>query len=128
MPKDLQKIYLLSGTGQLITPDLSEGILEGITRRSVFQIANDMGIETIERPIERSELYIADEVFLTGTGCQVAWVEQIDRRKIADGKIGPVTEKLKEKFFKVVKGEDKKYEKWCTKISCMNGAYVSYKI
>lgn len=103
--------------GTLITPDLSEGILEGITRRSVLQIANDMGIETTERPIERSELYIADEVFLTGTGCQVAWVEQIDRRKIADGKIGPVTEKLKEKFFKVVKGEDKEYEKWCIKIA-----------
>jgi branched-chain amino acid aminotransferase len=104
-------------SGQLITPDLSEGILEGITRRSVIQIAKDMGIDTIERPIERSELYVAEEVFLTGTGCQVAWVEQIDRRRIADGKIGPVTEKLKEKFFKVVKGEDKKYEKWCTKIS-----------
>jgi branched-chain amino acid aminotransferase len=102
--------------GVLITPDLSEGILEGITRRSVLQIAKDLDIPTVERPIERSELYIADEVFLTGTGCQVAWVEQIDKRPIADGKIGPVTAKLKDKFFKLVKGEDKKYEAWCTKI------------
>lgn len=102
--------------GTLITPDLSEGILEGITRRSVIQIAQDMGIPTIERPIERSELYVADEVFLTGTGCQVAWVEQIDKRKIGTGKIGSVTEKLKEKFFAVVKGEDEQYTKWCTKI------------
>ncbi len=102
--------------GTLVTPDLSEGILEGITRRSLLQIAQNMGIPTIERPIERSELYIADEVFLSGTGCQVAWVEQIDKRTIADGKIGPITEKLREKFFKVVKGEDKDYQEWCTKI------------
>src|SRR6185437_13087913 len=102
--------------GVLITPDLSEGILEGITRRSLIQIAKDLGIPTVERPIERSELYVADEIFLSGTGCQVAWVEQIDKRIIADGKIGPITEKLKDTFFKVVKGEDKKYEKWCTKI------------
>ena len=102
--------------GTLITPDLSEGILEGITRRSVLQIAKDMEITTVERPIERSELYVADEVFLTGTGCQVAWVEQIDKRTIGDGKIGPITAKLKDKFFKVVKGEDKEYEEWCTKI------------
>jgi len=102
--------------GVLITPDLSEGILEGITRRSLIQIAKDLGIPTVERPIERSELYVADEIFLSGTGCQVAWVEQIDKRIIADGKIGPITAKLKDTFFKVVKGEDKKYEKWCTKI------------
>ena len=102
--------------GVLITPDLSEGILEGITRRSLLHIAKDLGIPTVERPIERSELYIADEVFLSGTGCQVAWVEQIDKRIIGDGKIGPITTKLKDKFFKVVKGEDKEYQKWCTKI------------
>jgi branched-chain amino acid aminotransferase len=102
--------------GTLITPDLSEGILEGITRRSILEIAKEMGIPTIERPIERSELYIADEVFLSGTGCQVAWVEQIDKRQIGDGKIGPITEKLREKFFNVVIGEDKKYGHWCTKI------------
>jgi branched-chain amino acid aminotransferase len=102
--------------GKLITPDLSEGILEGITRKSVIQIAQDMGISTIERPIERSELYVADEVFLTGTGCQVAWVEQIDKRQIGNGKIGSVASQLKDTFFKIVKGEDKKYEEWCTKI------------
>lgn len=103
--------------GQIITPSLAEGVLEGITRRSVIKIAADLGIETIERPIERSELYVADEVFLTGTGCQVAWVEQIDRRKIANGGIGPIAAQLKDKFFKVVKGEDAQYEEWCTKIT-----------
>lgn len=102
---------------KIITPSLSEGVLEGITRRSIIKIAQDLGIETIERPIERSELYVADEVFLTGTGCQVAWVEQIDKRKIADGKIGPVAAQLKDKFFKVVTGEDEQYEAWCTKVA-----------
>ncbi len=102
--------------GVLITPDLSEGILEGITRRSVMAIAKDLGVQVVERPIERSELYVADEVFLTGTGCQVAWVEQIDKRQIADGRIGSVTVKLKDTFFKVVKGEDNQYESWYTKV------------
>jgi branched-chain amino acid aminotransferase len=102
--------------GKLITPGFSEGVLDGITRRSVIQIAKDMGIETIERPIPRTELYVADEVFLTGTGCQVAWVEQIDKRTIADGKIGKLTKKLKETYFTVVKGENDQYNEWCTKI------------
>ncbi|HEX3081945.1 MAG TPA: branched-chain amino acid transaminase [Candidatus Saccharimonadia bacterium] len=110
-----ENVFLVRG-GRLITPGLSEGVLEGITRRSVIQLAADMGIETIERPIERSELYAADEVFLTGTGCQVAWVEQIDRRIIGDGKIGAVTAGLKEKFFNVVQGNDDAYANWCTKV------------
>ncbi|HSA84195.1 MAG TPA: branched-chain amino acid transaminase [Patescibacteria group bacterium] len=102
--------------GKLITPGLSEGILEGITRRSVIKIAKDMGIETVTRPIERSELYVADEVFLTGTGCQVAWVEQIDKRTIGTGKIGELTERLREKFFNTVKGDDDQYKEWTTRI------------
>lgn len=103
--------------GKLITPGFSEGVLEGITRRSVIQIASDLGIETVERSVPRTELYIADEVFLTGTGCQVAWVEQIDKRFIGNGKIGPITKRLKEKFFNVVKGADPQYIEWCTKIT-----------
>jgi branched-chain amino acid aminotransferase len=102
--------------GKLVTPGLSEGVLEGITRRSVMQIANDMGIETVERSIERSELYISDEIFLTGTGCQVAWVEKIDKRIIGNGKIGPITEKLREKFFNTVRGDDDQYKDWAIRI------------
>lgn len=101
----------------LITPDLGESVLEGITRRSVIKIASDMGFKTIERPIERSELYIADEVFLSGTGCQIAWVAQIDKRQIGNGKIGPITKKLQEKFFRIVRGDDNEYSNWTTKIS-----------
>jgi|SRR6185369_1201171 len=103
--------------GKLITPSVSEGVLEGITRRSIIEIATDMGIITIERSVERSELYVADEVFLTGTGCQVAWVEQVDRRSIGGGKIGKITEKLREKFFNTVRGDDDKYKNWTTRIS-----------
>jgi branched-chain amino acid aminotransferase len=103
--------------GKLITPGRSEGILEGITRRSVIKIAKDLGIETVERSIERSELYIADEVFLTGTGCQVAWVEKIDKRIIGNGKIGELTEKLRERFFNTVRGDDDQYKDWTTRIS-----------
>jgi len=103
--------------GKLITPGLSEGVLEGITRRSVMQMAADMGIETVERPVERSELYVAEEVFLTGTGCQVAWVEQIDHRAIGAGTIGPLTAKLKEKFFNTVQGNEEQYADWYTKIN-----------
>ncbi|MEK7571623.1 MAG: branched-chain amino acid transaminase [Patescibacteria group bacterium] len=102
--------------GTLITPGFSEGVLEGITRKSVIEIAQDVGIEVIERPIPRSELYIADEAFLTGTACQVAWIEKIDNRVIGSGKIGTITEKLKEKFFAAVKGDDDQYAQWCTKI------------
>lgn len=108
--------FFLVRNGKLITPSLSEGILEGITRKSVIQIAKDLGIETIERPIARSEIYIADEVFLTGTGCQIAWVEKIDKRTIGNGKIGAITDQLRAKFFKAVKGDDTKYKDWCTKI------------
>ncbi len=102
--------------GKLITPGLSEGALEGITRRSVIQIAKDMGIDTIERSIERSELYVSDEVFLSGTGCQVAWVAKIDNRQIGKAGIGSVTKKLQEKFFSIVRGKDKDYKAWTTKI------------
>lgn len=102
--------------GKMITPSVSEGILEGITRKSIIKIAEDMGIRTVEQPIERSELYVADEVFLTGTGCQVAWVEQIDKRKIGKGGIGPITEKIQKKFFAIVQGKDSEYLHWCTKV------------
>jgi branched-chain amino acid aminotransferase len=99
----------------LITPSVSEGVLEGITRRSVVQIARDIGIPVEMRSIERTELYVADEIFLSGTGCQVAWVQSIDKRVITP-KIGPITKKLQDKFFSIVRGNDKDYSEWCTKI------------
>lgn len=110
-----ENIFLVRN-GTLITPGFAEDVLEGITRMSLIKIAEDLGIKTIERAIARSELYSADEVFLSGTGCQVAWVEQIDKRTIGEGKIGPITEKLRALFFRTVRGEEGKYNAWCTKI------------
>lgn len=103
--------------GVLISPAVADDILEGITRRSVLQIAKDLGIPTEVRSIDRSELYVADEAFFAGTGVQVAWIQQIDKRVIGTGKCGEVTEKIREKFFKIVRGEGSSYDNWCTKIS-----------
>ncbi len=101
----------------LITPSLSEGVLEGITRRSILKICENLGIKTLERPVEKSELYIADEVFLSGTGCQIAWVEKIDKRTIGSGKIGEITKKLQKIYFEIVRGKSSDYSHWNTKIS-----------
>lgn len=108
--------FFMVRDGALITPGITEGILEGITRRSVIQLAKNMGIPVESRSIERSEVYIADEAFFTGTGCQVAWIGQIDKRTIGNGKRGKITEQLQEKFFNAVKGKDGNYTEWCTKI------------
>jgi len=110
-----ENIFLVRN-GKLITPGNASAILEGITRRTVLKIAQDMGIETEERDISRTELYVADEVFFTGTGAQVAWIESIDRRLIGDGKIGPITEKLRQTFFRYASGEVPEYMHWLTPV------------
>ncbi len=102
--------------GVLITPSKTQAILEGITRRSVLQIAQDLGIPIEERAIDRSELYVSDEAFFSGTGAQISWIAKIDHRTIGDGQIGPITSQIRDLFFRVVRGEEKKYESWCTKI------------
>lgn len=103
--------------GILFTPLETDSILEGITRRTVIQLAQDLGIEVKVRSIQRSELYICDEAFFTGTGVQVAWIAEIDHRTIGGGKRGKVTVAIQDLYFKVVKGEIEKYDKWCTKIN-----------
>ncbi len=103
--------------GVLVTPPITDDVLEGITRRTVIQIATDMGIKVIERSIDRSELYVSDEVFLTGTGCQVAWVNSIDKRTIGNGKIGELSSRLQKEYFATVHGQVDKYSNWCTKVS-----------
>jgi branched-chain amino acid aminotransferase len=102
--------------GVLITPPNSASILEGITMRTIIELAKDEGIEVIRRDIGRSELYIADEVFFTGTGAQVAWVAQIDRRLIADGAIGPITQRLRDRYMNLVRGRDKKFKDWAVPV------------
>lgn len=102
--------------GVLITPSPSDDILEGITRRTILQLAQDYGIPVLERTIDRSELYCADEVFLSGTGCQIAWVQAVDRRIIATGKIGKITEQIRTLYLDTVHGKVAKYNDWCTKV------------
>lgn len=102
--------------GVIITPAASSDILEGITRRTVFEFAKDLGISVKERMVDRSELYVADEVFFSGTGAQIAWVSHIDHRRIGTGTIGPITKQIHDVFFSVVRGKNKTYEKWLTKV------------
>lgn len=98
--------------GVLITPPRTDDILEGIVRRSVLQIAEDQGIPVEERSIDRSELYIADEAFFSGTGAQIAWIRTIDNRAIGDGSRGKITGILQDLFFRIVRGEEDNYNHW----------------
>ena len=99
--------------GVLITPPVTENILEGITRRSVMELAREeLGIPVVERPIDRTEIYICDELFLTGTAAQITAVTRVDHRPVGNGKMGPITSKLRELFEKVARGKIPKYRHW----------------
>lgn len=100
---------------KLITPSTGVALLEGITRRSIIEIAANEGIDVIERNVARSELYQAQEAFFSGTAVQVAWIKQIDRRPISQ-KMGPLTKIIQTKLDQVVRGKDKQYDAWLTKI------------
>ncbi|MEW6001678.1 MAG: branched-chain amino acid transaminase [Nitrospirota bacterium] len=91
-------------------------ILEGITRNSIIEIANDEGIKIIEERFTRDELYIADEAFFTGTAAEVTPIREVDERPIGNGEPGEITKKLQSIFFKIVKGKEEKYSHWLTKI------------
>lgn len=98
--------------GTIITPPLSAGILDGITRKSLIEVASDAGIKIIERDIERSELYTADELFFVGTAAEITPILRVDGRTIGNGKVGPVAIKLRSLFIDIVKGRVDKYRKW----------------
>jgi branched-chain amino acid aminotransferase len=108
--------FFLVRDGQLITPPSYGDILEGITRRSIITVAGDLGIPVVERPIDKTEVYVADEAFLAGTGVQVAWISEVDGRVIGEGKIGPISAKIQKLFFNIVRGREKKYASWLTKV------------
>jgi branched-chain amino acid aminotransferase len=112
-----ENLFLVRG-GQLITPEVSENIVEGITRSTLMAFARDeLGIEVVERTVDRTELYTAEEVILCGTGAEVSPVIEIDRRTIADGEPGPVTRRLQDLYFGACKGEDDRYVGWLTPIT-----------
>jgi len=103
--------------GKLVTPASYNSILMGITRQTVIELArNELGIETIERQIVRSELYTAEECFLTGTAAHVTPVAEIDRRVIGNGEVGEITEKLQKIYSEVIRGNNRKYLSWCTPV------------
>jgi branched-chain amino acid aminotransferase len=103
--------------GKLVTPASYNNILMGITRDTVIKLAqNELGIETIERQVERSELYTAEECFLTGTAAHLTPVAEIDHRPIGDGEIGKITKKLQKLYFEVIRGNNPKYLDWCTPV------------
>ena len=103
--------------GTLITPPESDNILEGVTRKVLMKLAReDLGLPVIERSLDRSELYVADEVFLCGTGAQVSPVLEIDRRTVGDGVGGPVTKALQELYFDICKGRVEERLDWLTPV------------
>ena len=110
-----ENIFLLS-KGRLKTPALSCSNLEGITRDSVFDIAKHLKIEVEEGRVTRDELYIADEVFLTGTAAEITPVREIDNRTIGNGKRGKATTRIQKMFFEIVHGSHAKFKKWLSEV------------
>jgi branched-chain amino acid aminotransferase len=99
--------------GVLYTPPLYS-VLDGITRATAIELARDAGIAFMERPVTRDELYIADELFLTGTAAEVSPIREVDHRRVGDGKRGPITKQLQDAYFAVVSGRVSRYDRWLT--------------
>ena len=111
-----ENIFLVKDN-KIITPPLAEIILPGITRVALLELAdNELKLETIERHVKPQELFQADELFFCGTGAQISPIVEVDGKKIKDGKVGPITKKLQEVYFKAAKGDDPKYFDWVTPV------------
>jgi branched-chain amino acid aminotransferase len=98
--------------GMIFTPSVTDEILEGITRAGIMRLAADMGMPVVERAIDRTELYIADEIFLCGTGAQVSPVVEVDHRRVGSGVPGPITTAIKDRYFQAVRGNLPEYAHW----------------
>jgi branched-chain amino acid aminotransferase len=107
-----ENFFMVRG-GVLVTPPITDNILEGITRRTVIQLAREeLGMTVVERPIDRTEIYLAEEAFFCGTGVQIAAIAHVDKRPIADGKMGPFVGKLRDLYFRIVRGMEPKFRAW----------------
>ena len=112
-----ENLFLVSN-GVIHTPPVADNNLTGITRDSAVRIATDeLGLEIVERQIRRSELYLADEIFLTGTAAHVTPVGELDMRAIGSGGIGPVTRRISDMYMSIISGNNPKYIDWCTGIA-----------
>jgi branched-chain amino acid aminotransferase len=106
-----ENIFIVKG-GRLITPPLSAGALEGVTQSSVMAIARDLGFEAVADNILRSDLYTADEAFLSGTAAEVVPINSVDDRLVGDGRPGPITRQLQETYVAAVRGQVDRYKDW----------------
>jgi branched-chain amino acid aminotransferase len=111
--------------GRIVTPPAAASILDGITRKSAIQIARDLGIEVIERDIARAELYLADEVFMTGTAAELVPVREIDDHTIGEGKPGPLTRAVQTAFDDALHGRAERYREWLDPVPARAGAKVA---
>lgn len=102
--------------GVLITSNTTDDILVGVTRNTIIELAKELNIPVKERAIDRTELYLADEVFCCGTGAQIVPVESIDHRMVGNGKIGKITKQISDLYFDVVRGKVEKFRNWCMPI------------
>jgi branched-chain amino acid aminotransferase len=117
-----ENIFLVR-RGVLYTPDPSQNVLEGVTRRAIMEIAHhELGLEVVERSIDRGELYCAQEVFFTGTAVGIAYVSSIDRRRVGNGAMGPITKLLSSLYSRIVTGREPRYLEWLTPV------YASAKV
>jgi branched-chain amino acid aminotransferase len=99
--------------GVLITPPVTDNILEGITRRTVMEVArNELQLPVVERSIDRTEVYIADEIFMAGTAAEVTAVTEVDHRPVGTGKMGPITTQLRQHFHDIIRARNPKYHHW----------------
>jgi len=105
--------FFMLRDGVLVTPPITDNILEGITRRSVIELArNELGLTIAERSVDRTELFIAEEMFMTGTAAQIIAVTKVDHRPVGAGVMGPITTRLRSLYEDVLRGKNKKYEHW----------------
>jgi branched-chain amino acid aminotransferase len=108
-----ENIFVLR-KGKICTPPVTDNILEGITRNSIITLLRDeLGMEVVERSIDRTELFLADEAFMVATGAQIVAMARIDHRPIGSGKMGTVTQKVRDLYFDLVRGRVQKYWQWC---------------
>ena len=107
-----ENVFMLRD-GKLVTPPVTDNILEGITRRTVIELAQkELGLDVIERSIDRTEVYLCDELFLTGTAVKITAVTRVDFRDVGTGEMGPITRQLREIYEDIVRGRNSKYAHW----------------
>lgn len=109
--------FFIIRNGQAITPPIYSNILEGITRRTVIQLlCDEIGIPVVERQIDRTEVFLADEAFFCGTGVQIVAIAEVDHRPVGAGKLGPVVSRLRQLYFDTVRGKIPRYKEWCVPV------------